>query len=338
MKHTLTTLIVGLAVTVIFALSAIDTAAARELFFKLHVDTNAALSDALHKKMLQLNGIVLEQKLKSILLNQTPRGVEVRVDDEDDLKAFKTALANDFADLELKNDGSRDAFLLNFTPQSAENLQAMFVTQARETIANRLRLLDIDAAAVELLENDYLIVKLKDSGNHTDLKSLLSQKAVVEFKTVNAIQSEAALAEKAIAADYEIASTHPLFFGATTDELYVLRKNAVLSGQHIVLAESDYDRHYNTYLVSITFDDEGARRFSEITAENIGRQLAIILDGKVISAPTIQERITGGKAIIAGQFNEQEAVNLAALLGAGSLCAPVTIVEARSIDGGTIQN
>lgn len=336
MKRIFTTFILGLALTAILALSALSAYAAQELYFKLHVDTDAALSDALHKKMLQLNDVVFEQNLKSILLNQTPRGIEVRVDNVNDLKPFKTVLTSEFTDLRLDG-GDRNFFTLSFTDQSAEKLKAAFMDQVRETIVSRLKLLDIPNAVVKRPAPDYLTIELKASGYHPELKSLLTQTALVEFKAVNTVQSEANLEDKAIAAGYEIAAEHPQFSGPAAGPVYVLQKTALLSGRHIIKAEPVYDRHYDDWWISIMFDNEGARLFEEITRDNLGRQLAIVLDGKVLAAPIIHEPITGGRAIIAGRFTEKEADNLAALIHAGSLPAPVSVVEER-ITGGKIHN
>ena len=87
-------------------------------------------------------------------------------------------------------------------------------------------------------------------------------------------------------------------------------------------------------MVAFAFDGPGARRFGEVTTENVGRPFAVVLDGEVITAPVIQEPITGGNGIITGRFTTDEAQDLALLLRAGALPAPLTIVEERSVGPG----
>ncbi len=100
-----------------------------------------------------------------------------------------------------------------------------------------------------------------------------------------------------------------------------------MTGEAIRTARMEIGGRYNEPHVALTFNDRGARLFEKITAENVGRQLAIILDDIVQSAPVIQERIAGGNAQITGNFTPQEANDLAIVLRAGALPAPVDIVQ-----------
>ncbi len=114
---------------------------------------------------------------------------------------------------------------------------------------------------------------------------------------------------------------------------YLLNKRAVVGGENLVDAKGSFDQTEG-HAVSFRFDTEGAQKFGKVTTNNIGKRMAVVLDGVVITAPRISSAITGGSGIITGNFNAQEASDLAVLLRAGALPAPLKIVEERSVGAG----
>ncbi|MDC3112800.1 protein translocase subunit SecD [Pelagibacteraceae bacterium] len=114
---------------------------------------------------------------------------------------------------------------------------------------------------------------------------------------------------------------------------YLLDKRAVVGGENLVDAKGSFDQTEG-HAVSFRFDTEGAQKFGKVTTNNIGKNLAVVLDNVVITAPRINSAITGGSGIITGNFNAQEASDLAVLLRAGALPAPLEIVEERSVGAG----
>ena len=114
---------------------------------------------------------------------------------------------------------------------------------------------------------------------------------------------------------------------------YLLDKRALVGGENLVDAKGSFDQTEG-HAVSFRFDTEGAQKFGKITSSNVGSRLAVVLDGVVITAPRINSPITGGSGIITGNFNAQEASDLAVLLRAGALPAPLEIVEERSVGAG----
>jgi preprotein translocase subunit SecD len=115
---------------------------------------------------------------------------------------------------------------------------------------------------------------------------------------------------------------------------YLIDKQVLVSGSDLTDAEPGFDARTGEPIVSFRFDSAGARRFAAATAENVGRPFAIVLDNEVISAPVIREPITGGSGQISGSFTMQQANDLAILLRAGALPAPLTIIEQRSVGPG----
>ncbi len=112
---------------------------------------------------------------------------------------------------------------------------------------------------------------------------------------------------------------------------YLLKDRTLLTGEYLTNAEVRIDTQYNRPYVAISFDDRGGKLFERITGENVKKRLAIVLDDNVYSAPVIQDRISGGNAVIEGQFTMEEAKDLAVVLRAGSLPAPVKILEERTV-------
>ncbi|MEJ2097376.1 MAG: protein translocase subunit SecD, partial [Deltaproteobacteria bacterium] len=112
---------------------------------------------------------------------------------------------------------------------------------------------------------------------------------------------------------------------------YLVQKNTLLTGASLTDARVEIDSQYNEPYVSIQFDKKGGRIFSRITEQNVKKRLAIVLDGKVYSAPVIQEKISGGAARITGSFTMEQARDLAIALRAGALPAPVNVIEERTV-------
>ena len=112
---------------------------------------------------------------------------------------------------------------------------------------------------------------------------------------------------------------------------YLLKDRTLITGEYLTNAEVRIDTQYNRPYVAISFDDRGGKLFERITGEHVKERLAIVLDDNVYSAPVIQDRISGGNAVIEGQFTMEEAKDLAVVLRAGSLPAPVNILEERTV-------
>jgi protein-export membrane protein SecD len=114
---------------------------------------------------------------------------------------------------------------------------------------------------------------------------------------------------------------------------YLLDKKVLVGGENLVDAKGSFDQTEG-HAVSFRFDTDGAQKFGRITSDNTGRRLAVVLDGVVVTAPRINSAITGGSGIITGNFDAQSAADLAVLLRAGALPAPLEIVEERSVGAG----
>jgi len=122
--------------------------------------------------------------------------------------------------------------------------------------------------------------------------------------------------------------------GPGQPDVMLVRKKVDVSGQNLVDSQPSFDGRTNQPVVTFRFDTAGARRFGEVSTNNVGRPFAIVLDGEIISAPVIQEPILGGTGQISGRFSVQETADLALLLRAGALPAPISFLEERTVGPG----
>ena len=207
------------------------------------------------------------------------------------------------------------------------------VRQALETLRNRVDQFGVSEPTLQRQSDNRILIQLPGIKDPERAIALLGKTARLEFKmVVDQADIQAALAgnlapgtrllyEKNVDKATGVVSETPL----------VVEDKTALTGDLLSDAQVRIDTRFNEPYVSIDFNALGAKRFDQITAASVGRRMAIILDDTVYSAPVIRERISGGSAQISGSFNEQEATDLAIVLRAGSLPAPVKILENRTV-------
>jgi preprotein translocase subunit SecD len=167
----------------------------------------------------------------------------------------------------------------------------------------------------------------------TRLKELLGKTAKMEFRMVDASVPPDQAQRGSLPAESEL-----LMSASSPKVPYVVKKQVLVSGGDLTDAQPGFDSRTSEPIVSFRFNSNGARKFAQATSENVGQPFAIILDNEVISAPVIREPITGGSGQISGNFTVQEANDLAILLRAGALPAPLTIIEERTVGPGLGQD
>lgn len=222
---------------------------------------------------------------------------------------------------------------LGLDPKVVENLKEQAVRQAVETIRNRVDAFGLAEPDVVRQGKDRVVVQLP--GLKEDVEAairIIKQTARLEFKLVDESGSlDRALRGNVPPGDeilYKI-DRNPST-GAITRTPFLLKKQILMTGDVLTQARVNYDRTGRPY-ISMKFNSRGAKLFEKITGENVGKRLAIILDNRVYSAPVIKDRISGGAAVIEGQFTAEEASELVLVLNSGSLPAPVKIEERRSV-------
>lgn len=218
-----------------------------------------------------------------------------------------------------------DRLRLVFTPQALTNRVSKAVEQSLEIVRRRIDETGVNEPIVARQGSSRILVQLPGVTDPGRIKRLLGQTAKMTFHLVG----DGAVAPGAPApAGYDWL---PNSDRAGGESRILVRKRVEVDGATLTDAQPSADPQNGGWVVSFSFDPIGARRFADITRANVGRPFAIVLDGRVISAPVIREPIVGGRGQISGNFNAQSATELAVLLRAGALPAPLTVVEERSI-------
>ena len=213
---------------------------------------------------------------------------------------------------------------LTLLPQALRQRALGAVTQSIEIVRRRIDETGIVDPQITRQGEDRIIVQLPGVSDPNRIKALLGQTAKMTFHLLDATANPDSGGPPPPGVDYL-----PLENGRS-QKLAVLRRVEV-DGADLTDARPAQDQQTGRWVVDFTFDSLGARRFGEVTAANVGRPFAIVLDNKVISAPVIQTPILGGRGQISGNFDANSANDLAVLLRAGALPAPLTVVEQRSV-------
>ncbi len=214
-----------------------------------------------------------------------------------------------------------------------ESIKDYAVRQALETMRNRVDQFGVSEPTLQRQSGNRILIQLPGVKDPDRAISLLGKTARLEFKMV----AEQANVQDAIAGNLP-EGTQLLYernvnrsTGVATETPLVVYDKTVMTGDLLSDANVRIDTRFNEPYVSIDFNSVGAKRFDQITAANVGKRMAIVLDDTVYSAPVIRERISGGSAQVSGAFTSQEATDLAIVLRAGSLPAPVKILENRTV-------
>ena len=197
--------------------------------------------------------------------------------------------------------------------------------RAMEIFRNRIDQFGVSEPSIQQQGADRILVQLPGVSDRERALELIGRTALLEFKLVS--DDEVKLKE---AREGKISEGTRLYQSEDEGEL-LLEDKALLTGKEISDAQVNFESQYNEPAVSLSLNAEGAKVFSDLTGANVGRRLAIVLDDKVQSAPVINERIPSGNAQISGRFSMEQANDLAIVLRAGALPAPLIVEEERSV-------
>ena len=233
-----------------------------------------------------------------------------------------------------QRDDKAGRFTLAMRERQVTQLRDDAVRQGLETIRNRIDQFGVAEATIARQGVDRILIQLPGVQDPDRAKALIGKTALLEFKLLD----EQTPVEQALAG--RLPETSEVLYERRVDKETkverkipnVVQKRTLLTGSELTRAEVQADPNSaGNWQVSIEFTATGTRVFGEVTEQNVARRLAIILDGTLYSAPRINERIPGGRAVITGQFTVEEARDLAIVLRAGALPAPVTILEERTV-------
>ncbi len=227
------------------------------------------------------------------------------------------------------NDELYSSIKVSLSDEKIIEIRDYAILQSIEIIRRRVDEVGTNEPIIQRQGDDRILVQLPGLDDPERIKKLLGKTARMNFRMVN----ETASIDEALSGRVPPGSDLLFEVDPNTGETtipYVIYKRIGVSGDELVDANPSMDQ-FNQPVVSLRFDSTGSRKFGDLTSKNVGKRFAIVLDGEVISAPVIREAITGGSGQISGNFTFETASDLAVLLRAGALPAPLSILEERSV-------
>jgi preprotein translocase subunit SecD len=245
------------------------------------------------------------------------------------------SVAGEFQTFSRSNDDqAAGRFTMTMQSAAVTRLRDDAVRQGVETIRNRVDQFGVAEPTITRQGDDRILIQLPGVQDPERAKALIGKTALLEFKLLDEKADVEAAVQGRVPEGDEVLYQRRVDKQTKAERRipYVVQKRTLLTGGELTRAEVNADPNSpGNWQVAIEFTANGARIFGEITEQNVGRHLAIVLDGILQSAPRINERIPGGRAVITGQFTVDEARDLAIVLRAGALPAPVTVLEERTV-------
>ena len=230
-------------------------------------------------------------------------------------------------------DQAAGRLVLALKPREAANIRELAVRQGLETIRNRVDQFGVAEPSIQQQGENRILVQLPGVQDPGRAKALIGKTALLEFKMVDERTDPETALKTGPPPGTEILYQRRVDKQTREERKvpFLVQKKAAITGRDVSTARVSIDQNTSEPYVSVDFNAAGARAFSELTNANVGKRLAIVLDGNVHSAPQIRERIPSGRAQITGGFTTDEATDLAIVLRAGALPAPVQVLEERTV-------
>ncbi len=305
------------------------------IYLVLEVQADTAVENAAERFAEEIKDTLRSKKVGFTRVARTGAwDIEVILPSSEQLNEFNDALKNDFprlktATAETTPDGTR--VLLTMDQREINDLRKMAVDQGLETIRNRIDQFGVSEPDIRPEAGDRILVQLPGIKNPQEAINLIGKMAVLEFKLVAQNVTDQEISDNKLPPGVKLYPMRPSDRNSQETKI-PLEEQTVLTGDHITDARVEIGgRSFGEAHISLNFDPQGAKTFERLTGENVGRKLAIVLDGVVYSDPVIRERIPNGRAVIEGSYTDEEAKVLAIALRTGRLPAPVKILEQRTV-------
>ena len=300
--------------------------------FMLQVDMEAALSKRAESLAGDIRTTLREKNVRHSGISRNGQTVEIRFRDTAALESAKNIIQDQFPELLTTQAPEGDQFKMVATinPTAARKVQEQALKQNITTLHNRINELGVSEPVIQQQGLDRIVVQLPGVQDTAKAKDILGRTATLEIRLVEE-SAEARAAES---------NAGPVPFGTEryldrNGQPVIVKKQVILTGDNLTDAQPGFDSQTQEAAVHLTLDAKGARIFRDVTRESIGKRMAILLfekgKGEVVTAPVIRSEIGGGRVQISGRMTTVEAADTALLLRAGSLAAPMEIIEERTI-------
>jgi preprotein translocase subunit SecD len=300
--------------------------------FMLQVDMQAALSKKAEALAGDLRSALREKTIRHNGISREQQSVAISFNDQAAADAALALIQEQFTDLLATVTPVNNIYQLNavLKPEAAKRVQDQALKQNITTLHNRINELGVAEPVIQQQGLDRIVVQLPGVQDTAKAKDILGRTATLEIRMVDD-SSDARLAE---------VGSGMVPFGTEkylerNGQAVVVKKQVLLTGENLTDAQPGFDNQTQEAAVHLTLDAKGARIFKDVTRENVGKRMAILLfekgKGEVVTAPVIRTEIGGGRVQISGQMTTTEAADTALLLRAGSLAAPMDIIEERTI-------
>ena len=306
-------------------------------YLLLEIDNTPVIVQKLQNKLSSLKKFLKDNEIRStnfkiindeqiyfvIDENSLDKVLSLLQDKDSEINPYFERFKTHEFDVEENKVGSSSNIILQFSEYGLVQLKSSSQNQAIEIVRRRVDEIGTNEPNILKRGNDRILVELPGLENPDRIKSLLGKTANLTFRFVTLNEEESFGTEKLLYEDGTEA---------------IISKRIILSGDNLVDAQPRMDSQSNQTVVTFNLDRVGAKKFARATSSGVGKRLAIILDGKIISAPNISEPIIGGSGQITGDFTFQTATDLALLLRSGALPAPMNIIEERTVGPGLGQD
>ncbi|MDD2808371.1 protein translocase subunit SecD [Rhodoferax sp.] len=300
--------------------------------FMLQVDMQAALTKRAESLAGDVRTTLREKNIRHSGINRNGQTIEINLRDAATLAAAKNVVLDQFADLQATEAPNGAEFKLTATikPEAARRIQDQALKQNITTLHNRINELGVAEPVIQQQGLDRIVVQLPGVQDTAKAKDILGRTATLEVRMVD---------ETAEARSAEL-GTGVVPFGSErylerNGQPVIVKKQVILTGENLTDAQPGFDSQTQEPTVNLNLDAKGTRIFRDVTRENVGKRMAILLfekgKGEVVTAPVIRTEIGGGRVQISGRMTTTEANDTSLLLRAGSLAAPMEIIEETTI-------
>jgi preprotein translocase subunit SecD len=302
--------------------------------FLLQVDMKAALDKAAERFIGDFRTALRKERISYAGVSREGQTVQIRFTDAAQLEKAQKMLSKEYPNLTLNDSANGEYKVLTASLNAVEQkrIQDFALKQNIQTLHNRINELGVAEPIIQQQGADRVVVQLPGVQDTAKAKEILGRTATLEIRLVDEDKSDPLTLENAEKGQAPVGDEA---FKDREGRPILVKKNVVLTGDYITDAGPGVNSQTGQSVVNVTLDGRGARVFQQVTRDNVGKRMAILLIEKgnteVITAPVINEEIGGGRVQISGMANTQEATDISLLLRAGALAAPMDIIEERTV-------